>query len=371
MSENRQHSPRWTERGDLHDLSALFDSGTLLHPLPEHIPSFLDLVRHVARVCGVESLPPPRALEERISGFVGNPRHLVFVLVEGMGLNVRDHFPRSGFLERNLQCRMRALFPSTAAAEETGLSITDLVRHAPITDAITRTSAMFVPHPIRNGTFSRWFRGNSSLHTYNTFEDIPPLIWNHVAASEMQSYSYLYITDVDATSHTYGYRSMEVEQTVSAVDRILLQLEETLPQDARIVVAADHGQVIVPDGNHFVLTAGHPVARYLECPPSGEGRSPVFHVKPGHEERFRHAFDSSGFGPYFRLVSPEEAEELKLFGPEALGYEMKERLGTWIAIAVEPVLIDWVFPETDPLPLRGAHGGLRPEEMALGLFVND
>ena len=57
-------------------------------------------------------------------------------------------------------------------------------------------------------------------------------------------YAYVYFPSMDSLSYEQGTGGLGVRATVAAVDRFLEGLSEGL--DARIVVAADRGQVEVP-----------------------------------------------------------------------------------------------------------------------------
>ncbi len=395
--------------------SALLESGALLHPLSPHHPSYIDLIRYLYRISGAADLPAPRAAEHRIAGFVGVPRHIVFVLVDGMGLNTGDHFPRGGFLDHGFACEMRALFPSTTAAvltstatglwpaengitgwwtcipeyervvlplpfvereseeplSQLGIEYGDLVPHPPLLDSLDREACSFVPAEIADGSFTTWARGQRPMAAFGSLGELGRNVTDFIdSTGGRASFSNIYIGAVDTLSHSHGYDAAEVGEAIRRIDGFLDRLAGELPSDARLVVTADHGQILVDDRRHTIIDRNHELMRFLEYPPSGEATVPVFHVKSGREDEFCDAFAASEAGLSFSLLESERAGALELFGPAPFSDAMRRRLGTYIGIATDAALLDYVAAGGQPLALRGAHGGLRADEMRIGLFVN-
>ncbi|MFW6368327.1 MAG: alkaline phosphatase family protein [Spirochaetota bacterium] len=392
----------------------LLDEQTLLHPVPEDVPSYLDLIRYIERMHGRTDLPAPRSLEHRIGGFVGAPRHLVFFLIDGLGLNVSPHFPRGGFFERTFACELRALFPSTTAnvltatttarwpaengitgwwthlpnrgrtvaplplvdretdrsARELGIEPGDVFPAKPGAAPETGTRVHVVPEELRRGEFTSWTGSDSHIAGYSDAGEIGRLILEAPERSQSGSYTSVYIPDVDTLSHTHGYDSPEVGALIAKLDRLLEDISVGLPSETRLIVTADHGQVCIPPDRHLCVYEDDPLLEFLDTPPSGEATVPLFHVSRGRHEEFRTWFEASRFGNWFELLSTDHALYLGLYGQGAISERMKQRLGTFTGIASEPVLLDYVPTGRKPLEHLGSHGGLRPQEMRLGLFVH-
>ena len=68
------------------------------------------------------------------------------------------------------------------------------------------------------------------------------------ASAGTPSVTYLYDGDLDWTGHRYGVASMSWQLQLSMIDAAAEQLRETLPDDVRVVVVADHGMVDSPPG---------------------------------------------------------------------------------------------------------------------------
>ncbi|MFP4644183.1 MAG: alkaline phosphatase family protein [Spirochaetales bacterium] len=390
--------------------------GALLHPTEDALPSFLDVVRYVARLGGANPPGERRAEESIVAGHIGTPEHTVFILADGLGLNNSMHFPAGGALERGLACEVRALFPSTTTvvltalatgrwpaengvtgwwtratpanrtisplrwieqfserpASEIGLTVSDIVEHEPLLSEFSVDSASFLHTDIAGGTYAEWSRGGTAMIGYRDYSDVLEKIVARIRDAGQPTYSYVYLTEVDHAGHKHGYDSPECAGAVAAIDVLLRRLEERLVRQSgqtRIIVIGDHGQIIVPPERSYRVFEGDPLEEFLVCPPTGEGTTPVFHVRPGMESAFRRSFSQRDFGSVFTLVEPEALSELGFYGDAPLSPSMRERLGTYVGISSESAMFEYVSREGHPLGHRGAHGGLRPEEMRLGLFV--
>ncbi|MFQ6029893.1 MAG: alkaline phosphatase family protein, partial [Dehalococcoidia bacterium] len=105
---------------DLDNLLAAFDSGQLLR-LPNHPLNIVDLSRALASLCGateVESTPG----SEELARLIGPSDHLVFVLVDGLGMVFLDTLPPDSFLRHYLVAELRTVFPSSSATAITSLA---------------------------------------------------------------------------------------------------------------------------------------------------------------------------------------------------------------------------------------------------------
>jgi hypothetical protein len=104
-------------------------------------------------------------------------------------------------------------------------------------------------------------------------------------------------------------------------------------------------------------------------PPSGEGRFPLFHVRPGEQEAFEAMFGDR-FGQQFILLKTQEADDLKLFGPDGLDPLARQRFGDYLAIPTADHALEYYASRQawEKAPL-GRHGGLSQEEMRIPLIV--
>jgi hypothetical protein len=102
----------------------------------------------------------------------------------------------------------------------------------------------------------------------------------------------------------------------------------------------------------------------LDAGPHCEPRAPAFHVKHNMHAAFEAEFRSR-FGARFALLTVEEADELRLFGQEAMSPETRLRLGHYVALATGP----YTLALTHERPMVGFHGGLQADEVRVPLVV--
>src|SRR6266571_5190298 len=104
---------------DIEKLLEKFERGELLRPDPG-VLNVVDLARALAWIGGVRNrqLDPGMA---RIVDLIGEPEHLVFILADGLGLNLLSELPQDSFLSRHRVAELRSVFPSTTASVLTSL----------------------------------------------------------------------------------------------------------------------------------------------------------------------------------------------------------------------------------------------------------
>lgn len=187
-----------------------------------------------------------------------------------------------------------------------------------------------------------------------------------VAASAVRpSLTYVYDSDLDWTGHKFGVASASWLQQLAMVDAEAEQLRESLPDDTRLLVVADHGMVDCgPDAR--VDVDQHPELR--------DGLA-VF----GGEARFRHLYCRAGarddvlaawrglLGDRAEVLARDEAAARGWFGQVTAA--VRPRLGD-VVVAARGDL--GVFSSVDfayETQLVGLHGSLTPDEMLIPVLV--
>lgn len=185
------------------------------------------------------------------------------------------------------------------------------------------------------------------------------------ASAGSPSLTYLYDGDLDWTGHRYGVASLQWEQQLSMVDAAAEHLRDSLPDDTRLVVVADHGMVDSPAANRIDVD---------DEPDLREGVALL-----GGEARFRHLYCRGGavddvaaawrerLGDRAQVVVRDEALRLGWFGE--LTTAVRPRLGD-VLVACRgdfAVQCSSVFPYEPRLV--GLHGSLTPAEMLIPILV--
>ncbi len=393
------------------DLDTAFRDGSLVHPL-EGAASSVDLFRAMTRLAGGGVRDSAHAPE--LAEAIGHHDHYLFVLIDGLGLSLRDRFPRGGFFSTSLARPLNSVFPSTTAAALTSLataawpaehgisgwftyfpehrrviaplwfrergtdipggeirmSMNDLVAEKPVLGSFFRAVTSVLPKEISTGEYATWSRAGTPIVPYRSFAHAARILHRLYRRVAGPTYTYLYLLTVDKLSHAHGASSDEVAAEVARVDSLLARVRETVPQSVRMIVTADHGLVDVPPERHYELRDDDPLARHLVAGATGEAAAPVFHVEPrSNPNAFLEAFADHPASESFSLAPTSELARRGLYGPVPLSEATKLHLGDYVGIATHPAILEYVPDGREPLRHIGVHGGLRPGEIRVPLLL--
>ncbi len=395
----------------LTDVRRWLATGDLLHPR-EQDPSSIDLSHAISSLCGAET-PTLTGGSARIRDELDGAEHLVVILADGLGANHLPDLRADGPLARARRLDLRAVYPSTTAAaltslasgrwpgehgitgfwtyyrelsrtlsplwfvergtripgQKLGLEISQLTGGTSRFGSFLREVHSILPRGMEGSAYSRWFRGDTPASTFRKPDQVRRLLPRRVRKARAASLVYVYLPHIDSLSHKHGWQSTEVRRAVGDLDLLAGELRRKLPSDVRIVITADHGHLTIPDGRNFVLTDKDPLLEYLRVPPSGESVGPVFHVVPGREQDFLNGFAKRPYADAFAVLSNPELEALGLAGPGSLSPRARANFGDFIALAREAVALEYVPAGSEPKLFRGMHGGLRPDEVQVPLFI--
>ena len=275
-----------TTAGDVPGLLAAFDSNALLRPRFD-VPNIVDLSAAIFDWAGVPGLDIGENAK-RIGATFADAGQLVFVVVDGLGMNFIDKLEPSSFLHQHLRMTLQTVFPSTTSAVFTSLATAAWPnRHSIIgwdmyleeIDAVATiirferrrdgkplgrlgvrehqaypTSSLFgaipgdlvsiVPDGIANTPYSDYWTGHKATYvTHENFAGGIDAAISGARTAENRRITYLYTADVDYAAHEYGTNA---PQTMGALRRLNAEIERLakgLPSTARIVLTADHGQL--------------------------------------------------------------------------------------------------------------------------------
>jgi hypothetical protein len=176
---------------------------------------------------------------------------------------------------------------------------------------------------------------------------------------------YGYLAELDLTGHVRGVDSPAWRAQLQLVDRMVEQLVDGLPDDAALLVTADHGMLDVPDDTRLDiddapdLTAG---VRLL----AGEPRARYVHAEPGAAADLLDTWRGV-LGERAWVAGRDEAIASGIFGP--VDDAVAARIGDVVALARGSWAL--VAPRQEPGPsvLAAYHGSLTATELAIPLLV--
>ena len=409
MSEREPAPP--TGQGEV--VAAAIRDGVLRRP-SDAAPSFVDLVCAVQRAAGASTPTTPHS--ETVGAHLFDRPHLVLVLVDGMGMSALGH-PTVADLRACVSMEIDSVFPATTACAMTtvatgqwpgrhgvpgwwaylaehdlpvtvlpfeerrsgrrlrrhGVRVPDIWPQPSRFTEATRSMEMHMPWKYLLSTFNRYLCGRSRTRGYRSLRHAQRRILRRMRAVHggrtASTITFWYIPDYDSACHTYGVAGSEARTTLEEIRDLLMELAAAAPADVRVAVTADHGLIDLGEGERAPLFDGDPLLDCLLSMPSGEGRTPHFHVRPGRERELavRLAVRAGG---RMALLSQAEAEELRLFGPQPLSDFARRRFGDYVGIALAPFnLAYYVSADSTSLRHIGVHGGMCPDEVRIPLVV--
>ena len=397
---------------DLDRLLAAFETGTLVRPNATD-PNFIDLVRAVAALAGVEDLERS-AHSRQMSAAIGTPEHLVFILADGLGTHfIRDVLGPESWLARHLVQPIQSVYPPTTSAaitslatgrwpaehsvvgwwnylpqlgepvvilpfiglsdgvplqESHDLTVSDAIGHVPLIQEMTRSAAVVQPRAIIDSAYSAYLSAGAERIPYDNLSDAAAAISARIHRAGQPTHTYWYVPNVDHQAHEHGCASPEVRTALLDLDAALAALASQLEgASARIVLTADHGHMDA--GAKIPLAADDPLCDHLRSA-SGDMRLSFFHVRKGEAEAFEGEFRSR-FGDRLALITTDQLDELRLLGPDPLSEETRRRVGDYAAIALDASVFRYTggFDEDRFMQQRSHHSGLSSHEMTVPMVV--
>lgn len=397
---------------DIDQLREAFDAGTLLHPSPDII-NLVDVSCALANLAGADGVTATPGADS-LANLIGPAEHLVFVLADGVGMNMVEQMPGDWFLSRHLVAELRTVFPSTTAVALTTIAtgqwpgqhgvtgwwthIPEIQEPAAIMQFTTRnggptlpergitaeqayplpsalgrirrdTLALF-PDALVNGVYSVYFSGGQPRHGYQDLRQAVDLVIERVTSAGHPTYTYLYTPRVDSAVHSYGVNRLETQMALAEVNRELERLAVALGGNSRLVMTSDHGFLDARNGARHQIQPNGQLAQCFKHPPSGDARVVFLHLHPGAEEQVYRYFKER-FNERFMLITPDEAEAAGLFGPARLAPVCRERLGDLIAVSAGADVIEYrsLNGKSRIMNEISQHSGLTPDEMRIPLVV--
>jgi hypothetical protein len=393
---------------ELQRLTRAIDEGTLV--LPGVSPTFVDLTHALIGLCGGPPVSAgPGAAD--LARILGQNDHYILVLVDGMGARLVEQSASSGFFRDHSVATLTSVYPSATTAALTTLStgvwpgehatpgwwlyLPEMNRSIvtlPFTDRlndvslatqgitadnvlpirsiwpdIPRQLCSVVPSDIAGTIYSNYASGGTPRIGYRNLEEAMRITATQAMKASRPSFTYCYLPQLDTLMHEKGTLHGDTRRLLAHIETQIAGLCGTVAGHARVLVTADHGHVDIPPALRHCLSVADPLVQMLVALPSGEPRTPFFHVPPGHEEEFRKGF-LSRFASDYVLLTPDQLEGLRLLGPGPLTRRTRERLGTFVAVPLRNATLH--VHATSNLPEHaGAHGGLLPEEMLVPLIV--
>jgi hypothetical protein len=339
-------------------------------------------------------------------------RHVVLILVDGLGLHtLRRHRPH-GALAAHVGATLTSVFPSTTASAITTL----LTGVPPATHAITgwhvwldeigaiaavlpghvrgsdepiarrlEGKSLFdqrafadrlgvdphvvTPRRIIDSAFNLAHTGGAQRHGYTTLAQFFDGIERCVRPTDRRSYTYAYWPELDSIAHEYGADSVQAADSLRRFDQGFARLLAALRgRDVAVVVTGDHGLIDAPVEDVIELER-HPVlARTLARPLCGERRAAYCYVREDDRRTFED-YVRNELSTCADLYESAALIDEGWFGPGPAHAKLASRVGDYVLIPRGRATIkDWL-PGEKRYRQVAVHGGVSEEEMLVPLIV--
>ena len=388
--------------------------------LPNLAPSLAAALGH--REDGAPPLPP---LEPDLDPFEGRRAEgpVVVFLVDGLGwsalLGSADRVPE-GTAARWVRRAgpITSVFPTTTTIALTSLStgaapgqhgvvghrvylprfdaVVEVLRMSPIGVAAAETLVgpdwspellSAVPSIFRRGIpgvaisrdqfdgtgFTRLIYDGATFVGYFTESDLALSLVKVLGRSDPPPLVFAYWDDLDLAHHLRGpqheFVDLELKRVESVLSYTARHLGPDLARRTTVVVTGDHGQVPMETDRLLAVDREPTLLDHMSRPPAGDRRAAYFSARPGHLPALREALEAR-LPAGGHLIEMPEAVDAGLYGPPPFHPELAERLGDLLLLLPSPGGVSYSVPGTRPRrhPMRGAHGGLEPEELFVPLI---
>ena len=356
-----------------------------------------------------------QSASSRFEDVIGQPDHVVFLLLDGFGMNFVDTLPANSYVRQKNAFTMCSTLPTS-----TGPNLMTLAtgrwpgthgnlgwdvhiprlgeRIQPLPWRLTRTGQplhevgfspmelLLAPMiPFRNlGSFTFVVEDNLAASTTtqmygalqtagypkegDTISQIVDHVLDAIATAPGKSFTYVYFTEVDSCAHAYGETHPFTRAAVHRATALAEALGNALEGRARVIVTADHGHLDSPDEAWTTLTPSGPLSQHLTCVPAGEPRTLFFHTKPGSDEAFQDLF-AAALADRFTLMRSEDAIDMGLFGPvELITDASRGRMGNFFALSRGRWSI-YASDTEEEVSLQSMHGGITTAESIVPFIV--
>ena len=359
---------------DLARLMGALELGTLIIPSVS-MPSIVDLADALASLIGA-ALDRLSSKAERMRNLIGSPDHIVLAVVDGLGMKFLERMPCDSIFQRHLASEPLTVFPSTTptalASLATGLwpsqhgivgwhtylpvrrDVSTIIRfqrrsdEADLSDLIYTEAAYpepsllgrtawdglySLPHSVWDTSYSTYWAGDMRRAGYGKSSVAVSKILHRVNKAEDHTFTALHISFVDSTAQHLGTDHAGTRARAMRADNLVRGLADRLPDDACLVMTADHGFLDCRKDLIYRMNPSDELIKCLRHPPLGNRRVMYFDACRVSVGRFTGLFLDAA-GDALALITVEQAEEIELLGPGPLSGHTRARFGSHVALSL-------------------------------------
>ena len=178
-----------------------------------------------------------------------------------------------------------------------------------------------------------------------------------------------YYGGIDTLEHKYGPYSQEVIFEIQSIEynikNMLNNIPDKIKEKTLLLITADHG--VSETTNTYYIKDYPNIDKNLIIPPVGDSRATFLFAKEQYKKKIRKTFEKKM--PGFKLIESDELVKIGAFGPNK-DQELYESTGDYTVLSINQNNLQYPYFEEDrEKPMKGAHGGMTPEEMIVPLLT--
>ena len=373
--------------------------------------SIVNLMQSIASACGSTGAHYPQ-LGALSALQLGATRHMVLLVIDGLGQRSLASHPASPNLQRHIIGTMTSVFPSTTASAITTfmtgfapaqhgltgwhmyleeidqtlaiLPLTPrceqvkmlpqalprhLFDHHALYQKLDRECCVLAPQSIASSPFNAWHSRGAQSVAYNSLPEMFSRVASLLHEAQKPRFIYAYYPDLDTNSHRYGTDSEQAHQVLASLDAAFGEfVHDVRGTDSWLIATADHGFIDSPPAR-VVSLADHPhLAALLARPLCGERRAAYCYVSQGRRRAFE-TYVLQNLGDCVDLRRSSALIEAGWFGPPPFHPHLASRVGDYTLVMKDNWTIkDWL-PGERHYPMLGVHGGISSAEMIVPLIA--
>ena len=369
----------------------------------------VNLMQSIAVACGGRARYPQ--LGALPASDLGQARHVVLLVADGLGQSMLDTLPGTQNLRRHWRCSLSSVFPSTTATAITtfmsglapaqhGLTgwhvhlaeIGQTLAVLPLTprhetarrrpeelppllfdyptlyQQLGHECWVLAPTNIAGSPFNAWHARGANTRAYSGLPELFAQLGALLKDAAAPRFIYAYYPDLDSVAHRFGCSGERLQATLNDFDAAFGRfVESARGSDAWLIVTADHGFIDSPP-EHVVCLDAHPqLAALLERPLCGERRAAFCYVAAQNHRAFA-LYVAKHLAHCVELRVSAELIDEGWFGPPPYHPRLAERIGDFALLMKDDWTIkDWL-PGEKRFRMLGVHGGLSLQEMQVPLL---
>ena len=352
---------------------------------------------------------------EPLSDAIGEPDHIVLLLLDGFGMNFVNTLQEDSYVRRNVTATICSTLPTSTgpnlmalatgrwpgahgnlgwdvhiprlgeriqplpwrltrtgqSLSEIGFSPMEMLLAPPIPFGNTGAFTFVINEEIAGSATSQMYGQTDTVgfsYDRDPITHIVDSVLDGISHSKGKTFTYVYWTEVDSCAHKNGEMHPITRVAVLRAAALAEALGTALTGKARFIATADHGHLDSPAEVWSTIRPSDAISQHLTCVPSGEPRTLFFHLKPGEDRAFEASFEDR-FADRFALMPSATAIDLGLFGPgDLVSDASRARMGDFFAISRGRWSI-FASDNEEGETVESMHGGITVAESIVPLIV--